>query len=211
MNPPDEYIFPADWTCWLYRFHVDPHLAFMQEGSTAVPVVYWLDVQARPLDPQARFGWKTTMDHWNDDAVWGVGAEPYPGPWNELIYPPQHQLFGQSIDLAFALYEDLVTDVPDVPDVPVRTGLFGNAPNPFNPMTLISFIMPPEGGTVRLEVYDLQGKRVKLLVDGFVAGGEQTVPWDGRDDEGAIMPSGVYLYRLRGAGLDDAMKMLLLR
>ena len=78
-------------------------------------------------------------------------------------------------------------------------------------MTLISFIMPPEGGTVRLEVYDLQGKRVKLLVDGFVAGGEQTVPWDGRDDEGAIMPSGVYLYRLRGAGLDDAMKMLLLR
>ncbi len=208
MNPPDDYVFPGDWTCWLYKFHVDPHMAFHQEGDEAVPVVYWLDVQALPLDEMANFGWKTTMDHWNDDAVWGAGIEPYTGPWNELIYPPQHQLAGSSIDLAFALYEDLITGVPEIPS---GMGLLYNAPNPFNPMTAIHFMMPPDGGNVSLEIYDLQGKLVKVLVDGFVVGGPQTKQWDGRNDDGFPMPSGVYLYRLRGAGLDEAMKMLLLR
>ncbi len=208
MDPPDAYTFPGDWTCWLYKFHVDPHLAFHQEGSEQEGVVYWLDVQARPLDEQARFGWKTTLDHWNDDAVWGIGLEPYPGPWNELVYPPQHEMAGLSIDMAFALFEDLVTGTPETPS---GMGLLFNAPNPFNPMTVIHFMMPPDGGAVCLEIYDLQGRLVKVLVDGFVAGGPQTKQWDGRNADGAPQPSGVYLYRLRGAGLDEAMKMLLLR
>ncbi|MBU2501220.1 T9SS type A sorting domain-containing protein [bacterium] len=208
MDPPDRYVFPADWTCWLYKFHVDPHLAFIQEGTENEAVVYWLDVQARPLDPMAHFGWKTTMDHWNDDAVWGLGAEPYPGPWGELVYPPQHELFGQSIDLAFALYEDLITPAPEIP---LKTGLLHNAPNPFNPATVIHFVMPPEGGTVKLEVFDLQGRLVKVLLDGFTGGGERTATWNGRNTDGAMMPSGVYLYRLRGAGIDQSLKMLLLR
>ncbi len=208
MNPPGEYFFPGDTNCWLYKFHVDPHLAFHQEGDATQPVVYWLDVQARPLDEQAMFGWKTTLDHWNDDATWGIGFEPYPGPWNELFYPPDHQFADQSLELAFALYEDLVTVTPEIPE---QTGQLYNAPNPFNPMTEVHFVMPPDGGNVRLEIFDLQGRRVRTLVDGFVGGGPQIRSWDGRNGAGDPLPSGTYLYRLRGAGLDETMKMLLLR
>ena len=102
MEPPEVYEFPGDHVCWEYDFYItdDP---FIQRGTEEEPVVYWLDVQAEPLDGAAFFGWKTSLEHWNDDAVWGQGYEPYLGPWNELIYPPLHQLHPESIDLAFAI------------------------------------------------------------------------------------------------------------
>jgi hypothetical protein len=208
MYPPGDYFFPADWTCWLYKFHVDPHLAFIQEGNGIEPVVYWLDVQAVPLDDIAEFGWKTSVDHWNDDAVWAYGEEPWPGPWGELIYPAGHQMEGLSIDLAFALFEDSVTPVPDVPE---KTGLLNNVPNPFNPSTVIHYVMPEGGGDVRLEVFDARGHLVRTLVNGFVSGGPKEIEWNGRDNRGLEMPSGVYFYRLDGPGGLEALKMLLLR
>ncbi len=99
------YQFPGDTICWQYFFHVPPQVAFCQKGSPDDPKVYWLDVQAEPMGGPAatRFGWKTSPQHWNDKAVWGIGPEPYPGPWFELRYPPAHPLQGQPIDLAFAL------------------------------------------------------------------------------------------------------------
>ena len=208
MTPPDNYVFPADWTCWLYQFKLQPHLAFVQEGTEDAPIVYWLDVQARPLDPEAFWGWKTSVEHWNDDAVWGMGPEPYPGPWQELFYPPNHEMGGISIDLAFALFHD---EFSSAPEVPVKTGLLYNTPNPFNPMTVIHYMMPEGGGDVRLEVFDAKGRRVATLVDGYVEGGRRSATWTGRSDAGAEMPSGVYFYRLRGSGLDQSLKMLLLR
>jgi len=108
MTPPDQYVFPGDTVCWMYYFHVPASDAFCQRGRPNEPRVYWLDVQAEPGGPTvAQFGWKTASTHWNDDAVWGHGFEPYPGPWFELRYPPMHPYHGQSIDLAFALGGDL--------------------------------------------------------------------------------------------------------
>ena len=130
MNPPEEYFFPADWTCWQYNFFIDEAEAFIQEGTTDEPIVYWLDVQAIPNDLSTRFGWKTSLDHWNDDAVWGQGQEPYPGPWQELRYPPQHEMYGQSIDLAFVITtkeEELdFGDAPDSTVIPQYPTLLAN-------------------------------------------------------------------------------------
>ena len=210
MYPPEDYIFPADWTCWRYKFHVDPHLAFKQEGNEAEPVIYWLDLKAYPLDPEAQFGWKTSLDHWNDDAVWGLGDEPYPGPWFELRYPPNHEMWGQSIDLAFAIMEDVITAVPDQ-STPERVGLHQNVPNPFNPRTEIKYDLPADGGRVRLDIFDVMGRRVCTLVDGFVAGGQQTTVWDGLGDDGEAMPTGVYFANLYMDGARKTVKMVLLR
>ncbi len=102
LNPPSEYLFPADHNCWRYDFTID-EAPFFQQGDPQKPVVYWLDVQAEPMSADSIFGWKTSREHWNDDAVWGQGIEPYPGPWYELRYPPNHEMHGQSIDLAFAI------------------------------------------------------------------------------------------------------------
>jgi len=65
-----EYIVEGDHQAWQYNFYIDPRDAFMQEGTPGDPIVYWLDVSATPSDDQAFFGWKTSMEHWNDDAVW---------------------------------------------------------------------------------------------------------------------------------------------
>jgi hypothetical protein len=119
LDPPEQYMFPADWTCWQYNFMIDPLEAFHQDGSPDNPIVYWLDVQAMPISPDTRFGWKTSIQHWNDDAVWGQGIEPYLGPWGELRYPPGHEQQGQSMDLSFVIVgepEPQDLDFGDAPD-----------------------------------------------------------------------------------------------
>ncbi|MCD4830221.1 MAG: hypothetical protein K8R02_00260 [Anaerohalosphaeraceae bacterium] len=104
-DDPFGYTFPGDTICFKYVFTIDPCDAFVQEGTLEMPIVYWLDVQAEPNDSmgEAEFGWKTSLEHWNDDAVWGMGVEPYFGPWNELRYPFGHELHPESLDLAFAI------------------------------------------------------------------------------------------------------------
>jgi hypothetical protein len=210
LDPPSGYFFPADWTCWLYRFNIPPLEAFHQLGTPGSPIVYWLDVQARPMDEFAVFGWKTSLDHWNDDAVWGQGIEPYPGPWYELIYPPQHPMGGESIDLAFALRQVVDTDVPNAPKPP-EFGLWQNSPNPFNPFTTIEYEIPAGGAKATLEVYSIDGRLVTTLFDGMKAEGRHTVQWDGRDADGRELPSGVYFYRLKTPGEETTRKMLLLK
>lgn len=71
-----------------------------------------------------------------------------------------------------------------------------NRPNPFNAATSISFSLP-RAAPVALEIYNTAGQRVRTLLEGEVAGGQTSLTWDGRDDHGRELASGVYLYRLR--------------
>jgi hypothetical protein len=210
MDPPEAWFWPADTVCWLYRFDIPQTEAFRQEGTEDRPIVYWLDVQARPEDMEAFFGWKTSWEHWNDAAVWGMGAEPYAGPWDPLSYPPGHEQYGQRIDLAFALDAIPVTDVPDEFGMPSGFRLEQNVPNPFNPVTEILYEIPATG-RVALEVYDVQGHLVRTLVDAVRNGGSHVATWDGRDAYGREVPTGVYFYRLSAEGFEGTRKMLLLK
>jgi hypothetical protein len=93
-----------------YSFYINPADAFVQEAGN----IYWLDVEAKPLapdDPNIRFGWKTSIDHWNDDAVWRTDVMPVSRPWEELRYPPEHPYYPNSIDLAFELTTQVGPDL----------------------------------------------------------------------------------------------------
>jgi len=97
--------------------------------------------------------------------------------------------------------------------VPVTKGdLSQNYPNPFNPVTRITYLVPDGGAQqVRLVVYDVRGARVRTLVDDRKAGGKYTVEWDGRNDQGQTVGSGVYFYRLVETNFTQTRKMLLLK
>lgn len=83
--------------------------------------------------------------------------------------------------------------------------LHQNYPNPFNPSTIIRFDIP-QRGVVKLEVYDVLGRRVATLVDGVVEAGRHAVEFDARN-----WPSGVYVYRITAKGSALAKKMMLIR
>jgi hypothetical protein len=100
------------------------------------------------------------------------------------------------------------TDVPDAAITQLR--LYPNHPNPFNPMTTIRFDLPV-GGTVRLAVYDVAGRLVRLLVDGERPAGSHEAFWDGCDSTGRSMASGSYLARLEAGGKVEAVRMGLVR
>ena len=79
--------------------------------------------------------------------------------------------------------------------VPERLALLQNYPNPFNPVTAIPFTLPHQA-QVRLEVVSLVGQTVATLVDGPMTAGTHTAHWDGTDERGLQVSSGVYFYRL---------------
>ena len=94
--------------------------------------------------------------------------------------------------------------------VPERLVLNQNNPNPFNPSTSISFALP-EGGKVALRIYDAQGHLVRTLVDRDLPAESHVVEWDGKDNNGLSVGSGVYLYRLETARAVLQNKMVLMK
>ncbi|MCH7755739.1 T9SS type A sorting domain-containing protein [candidate division KSB1 bacterium] len=85
-----------------------------------------------------------------------------------------------------------------------------NYRNPFNPTTVISYHLS-EGSDVELTIYNQLGQVVRTLVRGTQSAGGHRVQWDGRDDGGKQVVSGVYLYRLKGGSFIQTRTMLLLR
>ncbi len=90
--------------------------------------------------------------------------------------------------------------------LPEGYALEQNYPNPFNPSTSIAFSVK-EAGVVQLSIYNLHGQEVRTLINGQMNVGFHSVSWDGKDNNGQILPSGVYLYKLRVNGFTQTRKM----
>ena len=86
-----------------------------------------------------------------------------------------------------------------------------NTPNPFNPITHISYEVPVDGAHVSIVVFDLAGRQIKALVDGDKPAGEHQTTWDGTNEFGQEVPSGVYFYRVEAPGFSDKRKMVLVK
>ncbi len=96
------------------------------------------------------------------------------------------------------------------PDVPLTFELKQNYPNPFNGTTTIFYSLD-RPGDVLLTIYDVTGEKVRTLVNRYQDEGWYYPKWDGRDDRGQAVASGIYVYRLRFAGKDVARKMAFIR
>jgi Cohesin domain/FlgD Ig-like domain/Dockerin type I domain len=94
---------------------------------------------------------------------------------------------------------------------PTSYQLDQNYPNPFNPSTTISYQIPDDNTQVRLVIYNITGQMIKTLVDGNQNAGVFKVVWDGTNNSGAKVSSGVYFYRIAAGKFAQVKKLLLLK
>ena len=118
----------------------------------------------------------------------GAGGTLYAGFWGPLSY---------------------LTPAGDI-ETPLSNKLFQNYPNPFNPATAIDYSVAAEC-RVEIVIYDVGGRRIKTLVNETRAPGIYKAFWDGRNDRGAPVATGLYFYRARIGAYDSVKKMVLLK
>jgi len=112
-------------------------------------------------------------------------------------------------------YFGFPTSVDETPEasLPTRFDLQQNYPNPFNPTTLITYTLP-QGQikfTTRIEIFNSLGQKIRTLVDLKQAAGMYTVQWDGKNEHGVKVASGIYVYRLTSGELVKSRRMALLK
>jgi flagellar hook assembly protein FlgD len=85
-----------------------------------------------------------------------------------------------------------------------------NYPNPFNPKTTIAFSLPT-AGKITLEIFDVLGRKVRTLLQDYLPAGDYQAAWDGRNDFGQTLSSGVYIYQLRAGSYQQTRSMQFIR
>ena len=111
----------------------------------------------------------------------------------------------------FALFEVIEVAGVDSEDfLPAKFAVYENYPNPFNPVTKISFDLTVQSAT-EVTVWNLLGQKVSTLFAGNLSAGHHTVTFDGHNANGSLLPSGVYIYRVESGSNVATKKMMLLK
>ena len=178
------------------------------------PSLAWVineDIDNR-LDLTDQLDWE--LDQWQVLEV-GLGGLDSADPIESLrlIGSLRGTFYLDEISLVAAPYSGSVTAVREEGDqsgTPREFALDPNYPNPFNSSTTIRYRLA-EPGRVRLEIFDIQGQKVKMLADSYAGAGVYQVEWDGTDASGKPVATGVYLARLQKGTASLVHKMLLLK
>jgi hypothetical protein len=107
------------------------------------------------------------------------------------------------------VWKETVTGIEEEPPV-YADWLYQNYPNPFNPTTTIRYTVA-ETSPVDITIYNVRGERVRRLLSETMPPGPHEVTWDGTNDRGQQVASGVYFYRLQVGGFADVKKMVVLK
>ena len=95
-------------------------------------------------------------------------------------------------------------------DILSRFRLSDNYPNPFNPITIISYDLPVQTW-VTITIYDMMGRQVKSLINGSQTPGYKTIQWDCTNDKNYPVSAGLYLYTIQAGEFSQTKKMVLLK
>jgi len=164
-------------------------------GGSANNIIGWYDSELTIDGPGvlSDFTGESTMGDWTLWVSDNAGADL--GTVNEWCV----QVIGS-----------LPTGVDEELGTPMGYVLRGVSPNPFNPVTKVSYGSPSDAH-IRLAIYNVAGRLVRTLVDGEVGAGYHVAVWEGRDNNGVEVGSGVYFCRMEAEGFDDSTKMVLLK
>lgn len=173
------------------------------------------------LEGFATRSWYSAPRYTADAGVsWQEFRPPFDGglPWLEdgnvhgIIATQEGWLFGGDRNRLLLGVDETLTAAPTGATPPgLAARIVGGHPNPFNPSTVLT-VRAEQAGRLRLTLHDARGRRVRTLFAGALHAEEtRELRWDGRDDTGRTLPSGLYLARLAGAGQADALKLMLLK
>ena len=132
---------------------------------------------------------------------------------DKLIVGGKFTTAGNKITAGIAAWTSPPIEVPTdtcFNTLPEAFSLSQNYPNPFNSCTIIQYFLP-RTCQVRLEIFNILGQKVKELISESLDSGYHTIHWDGRDQNGQVLASGVYFYRLQADGTNLTRKMAILR
>jgi hypothetical protein len=104
--------------------------------------------------------------------------------------------------------EDAGHEAPS--QVPSSYGLSQNYPNPYNPHTQIAYQLP-QAGMVSLKIYNIKGELVRTLIEEYKPAGYHTVTWDGKNEDGMEVSSGIYFYRMVSGDFSATKKMVMIK
>lgn len=139
---------------------------------------------------------------------------PPAGPW--IFAPEPPPVVGDGICPEYAHTDPGKVDIRlpvqefDGPVLPETYSIDQNNPNPFNPTTSINFALPTAAKT-KIEVFNILGQKVRTLVDEYLTAGNKRVEWDGTDERGSAVASGIYLYKMTANDFTETKKMLLMK
>lgn len=132
--------------------------------------------------------------------------------YNRKVHPIWMRMDGNTLSVWTAVYQDTtqITGINESGQRPPFFILHQNYPNPFNPSTMIRFTLP-EASKATLHIYNTNGQRVRTLVNQNLNAGYHEVTWDGRNESGGLVASGMYIYRLQAGSYVKSMKMMLMK
>jgi hypothetical protein len=178
----------------------------------------WYNINLQePIDFQAGEKFFVSLLHGGEGI--GQGVDTYRSYYNPLsnrgwentgLYATSRDRSAQDICISFIGEEGVVGIDDNVNVLPISFDLNQNYPNPFNARTEIGFYLA-ERSEVTFDVYNIVGQKIKTLKNGLFEAGSHTVIWDGTNDTGDIVSSGVYFYRLTAGDNSQTKKMVMLK
>jgi len=177
---------------------IDHYAIPARPGETSIVLGGGFDSDYRAVDDriewdvEANAAFKATIEFEADD-------------WT-LTYDGIEVVSGDMVDVAPGVHKLVASRVA----IPEAFALGGNLPNPFNAATAIKYELP-EDCRVTIEVYSVLGRKVATLVDGEQEAGYRKVVWDGKDNDGRQVPSGIYFYKMTAKDFKSTRKMTLMK
>ncbi len=135
----------------------------------------------------------------------------YPNDYYWLQFKISEYVLSAEVNYTETEFTDIITSRDEKQEyIPDEFVLYQNFPNPFNPSTKIQFELPISTN-VQLKIYDILGREVRTIINEFQQRGKKIYQWDGKDNNGSVVSSGVYFYKLQTSEFLQTKKLMLLK
>jgi hypothetical protein len=204
ITPDNRY---TQWLVFSWNVSVDP-----DGEAVGYDLAFTGDLTQLPA--RTIYGTDTTVS-WSYSeivtAISGAGMETFSGTWTiEASDPADSTTTAANGPFNLTINANAILGLDGKGLIPEVFALHDNYPNPFNPSTTIRYDLP-EAADVSLVVYDMLGREVVRLVDGWLEPGYHQVVWQGHDQRGRPVPSGLYLVLMNSPQYNRTIKVVLLK